>query len=260
MRRITFWATGMSCLLVILVACLGLLSIWSARTFIIKGVNVGLEGVVTVIHSKEATLERFENIVSETLPAAVETVDSMLAADQELSPSFSVIQEKALLRLGNDLLPQLIRLKSTAETISHIIVSANETLGLINILPGIQLPLLPTEQWQSFNNRLSAIQDNVQGLVEIIVQNNNNGYTAKGPEIRRNLQALTNASQKLQARLVEIKANLNFVLEKINSFLDKITTWINWLAIGLFLVVCWVIGGQIILMRHFWKTRSSRTD
>jgi hypothetical protein len=80
-----------------LVTCLGIISTWGARTFLTKGINVGLEGIVTVIRSGEATLGKFDNIVSETLPTAMIAVESMLAADREPSRGITVIQEKAVL-------------------------------------------------------------------------------------------------------------------------------------------------------------------
>ncbi len=181
MKRITLWIISAPSLLVILVACLGIISTWGAKTFLTKGINVGLEGIVTVIRSGEATLGRFYNIVSETLPTAMIAVESMLTADREPSRSITVIQEKAV-------------------------------------------------------------------------------FMVKDSEIRQNVQALKNISQELKDRLVKIKADLSTVLEKIEVVRAKITGWITWLLMGIFLVMFWVAGGQIYLLWHFWKTRSSRTD
>jgi len=259
MKRITLWIISAPSLLVILVACLGIISTWGAKTFLTKGINVGLEGIVTVIRSGEATLGRFDNIVSETLPTAMIAVESMLAADREPSRSITVIQEKAVLHLRAELLPELNQLKSTAETISQIILSANETLMFINTLPLIQLPPLPAKRWQSLNNRLTVLRDSARGLVDLLMRPKNSGFMVKDSEIRQNVQTLKNISQELKDRLVKIKADLSTVLEKIEVVRAKITGWITWLLMGIFLVMFWVAGGQIYLLWHFWKTRSSRT-
>jgi hypothetical protein len=57
-----------------------------------------------------------------------------------------VIQEKAVLHLRTELLPELDQLMNTAGTITQIILSANETLMIMNTLPLIQLPPLPTKR------------------------------------------------------------------------------------------------------------------
>jgi hypothetical protein len=57
-----------------------------------------------------------------------------------------VIQEKAVLHLRTELLPELDQLMNTAETITQIILSADETLMIMNTLPLIQLPPLPTKR------------------------------------------------------------------------------------------------------------------
>jgi hypothetical protein len=92
MKRITRWIIGAPSLLVILVAFLCIISSWGARTFLTKGINVGMEGIVIVIRTGEATLGRLENIVSETLPTAITAVESMLATDRAPSQNIPVIQ------------------------------------------------------------------------------------------------------------------------------------------------------------------------
>ena len=67
MRRIAPWIISASSLLVILAAGLGIISAWSAKAFLTKGINVGLEGIVNVVHTGEAALGRFDTVVSETL-------------------------------------------------------------------------------------------------------------------------------------------------------------------------------------------------
>jgi hypothetical protein len=67
-------------------------------------------------------------------------------------------------------------------------------------------------------------------------------------------------SQELKDTLVKIKVDLRTILEKIEAIRTKITGWITWLLMGIFLVMFWVAGGQIYLLQHFWKTRSIRTD
>jgi hypothetical protein len=57
-----------------------------------------------------------------------------------------VIQEKAVLHLRTELLPELDQLMNTAGTITQIILSANETLMIMNTLPLIQLLPLPTKR------------------------------------------------------------------------------------------------------------------
>jgi hypothetical protein len=57
-----------------------------------------------------------------------------------------VIQEKAVLHLRTELLLELDQLMNTAGTITQIILSANETLMIMNTLPLIQLPPLPTKR------------------------------------------------------------------------------------------------------------------
>ncbi len=260
MKRITRWIIGAPSLLVILVAFLCIISTWSARAFLTKGINVGMEGIVTVIRSGEATLGRLENIVSETLPTAITAVESMLATDREPSQNIPVIQEKAVLHLRTELLPEIDQLMNTAGTITQIILSANETLMIMNTLPLIQLPPLPTKRWQSLNDRLSALRDSALGLVNLLMPPKNSEFMIRDPEIRRSVQMLKNISQELKDRLVRIKVDLSTILEKIEAIRTKITGWITWLLTGIFLVMFWVAGGQIYLLWHFWKTRFIRTD
>jgi hypothetical protein len=258
MRRVTPWIISLPSLIVILVACLVMLSTWVVRSFLTNGINVGLEGIATVIRSGEATLGRFDHIVSETLPTAMSSVETILAADRDQSPSMTEIQQKAVLKLRIELLPELEQLKSTGETISQIILSANETLLFINTLPLIQLPPLPAKRWQSLNNSLSSLRDNAQGLVDLLMQPKTSEFLVNDSEIRQNMQMLENISQELKDRLVKIKAELSTILNKIEVVGAKITGWITWLLIGIFLVMFWVAGGQIYLLWHFLKTRSSR--
>ena len=260
MKRITRWIIGAPSLLVILVAFLCIISTWGAKTFLTKGINVGMEGIVTVIRSGEATLGRLENIVSETLPTAITAVESMLATDREPSHNIPVIQEKAVLHLRTELLPEIDQLMNTAGTITQIILSANETLMIMNTLPLIQLPPLPTERWQSLNDRLSALRDSALGLVNLLMPPRNRDVMIRDPEIRRSVQMLKNISQELKDRLVRIKVDLSTILEKIEAIRPKITGWITWLLTGIFLVMFWVAGGQIYLLWHFWKTGFIRTD
>jgi len=257
MKRINRWIIGAPSLLVILVAFLCIISTWGARTFLTKGINVGMEGIVTVIRSGEATLGRLENIVSETLPTAITAVESMLATDREPSRNIPELQEKALLRLRTELLPEIDQLMNTAGTITQIILSANETLMIMNTLPLIELPPLPTKRWQSLNNRLSALRDSALSLVNLLVPSKNSEFMIKDSEIRQSVQMLKNISQELKDRLVTIKVDLSTILKKIEAIHTKITFWITWLLTGIFLVMFWVAGGQIYLLWHFWKTRVS---
>ena len=78
----------------------------------------------------------------------------------------------------------------------------------------------------------------------------------KDSEIRRNVQNLKTISRGLEDKLDENKAGLGSVLEKIEVVRTKITNWITWGSIGIFLVLLWIAGGQIYLLRHFWNTRS----
>ncbi len=260
MKRITSWIIGAPSLLVILVAFLCIISTWGAKTFLTKGINVGMEGIVTVIRSGEATLGRLENIVSETLPTAITAVESMLATDREPSQNIPEIKEKAVLHLRIELLPEIDQLMNTAGTITQIILSANETLTIMNTLPLIQLPPLPTKRWQSLNDRLSALRDSALGLVNLLMPPKNSEFMIRDPEIRRSVQMLKNISQDLKDRLVGIEADLSTILEKIEAIRTNITGWITWLLTGIFLVMFWVAGGQIYLLWHFWKVRFIRTD
>ena len=133
MTRITRWIIAAPSLLVILGSFLCIISTWGARTFLIKGINVGMEGIVTVISLGETTLGRLENIVSETLPTAITDVESMLAADREPSRNIAVIQEKAVSYLRTELLPEIDQLINTAGTITQIILSANQTFVQIDV-------------------------------------------------------------------------------------------------------------------------------
>jgi hypothetical protein len=164
------------------------------------------------------------------------------------------------LHLRTELLPEIDQLMNTAGTITQIILSANETLMIMNTLPLIQLPPLPKKRWQSLNNRLSALRDSALGLVNLLSQTKNSEFMINDTEIRRNVQMLKNISQELEDRLVKIKVDLSTILEKIEAIRTKITGWITWLLIGIFLVMFWVAGGQIYLLWHFWKTRFIRTD
>jgi len=67
---------------------------------------------------------------------------------------------------------------------------------------------------------------------------------------------LKNISQGLEDKLDEIKAGLSTVLGKIQAVRTKITRWITWGTLGIFLLLFWITGGQIYLLRHFWKSRS----
>jgi hypothetical protein len=78
-------------------------------------------------------------------------------------------------------------------------------------------------------------------------------------KIRQNVQMLKNISQELEDRLVKIKVDLSTIRKKIEAIRTKITGWITWLLMGIFLVMFWVAGGQIYLLWHFWKTRFIRT-
>ena len=260
MKRLTHWIIGAPSLLVILVAFLCIVSTWGAKTFLTKGINVGMDGVVTVIRSGEATLGRLENIVSETLPTAITAVESMLATGPKPSHNIPVIHEKAVFHLRTELLPEIDQLMNTAGTMTQIILSANETLMIMNTLPLIQLPPLPTKRWQSLYNRLSALRDSALGLVNHLMPPKNSEFMIKDSEIPRRVQMLKNISQELKERLVRIKVDLNTVLEKIEAIRTKITGWITWLLMVIFLVMFWVAGGQIYLLWHFWKTRFIRTD
>lgn len=260
MKRITHWIIGAPSLLVILVAFLCIVSTWGAKTFLTKGINVGMEGIVTVIRSGEATLGRLENIVSETLPTAITAVESMLATDRDPSHKIPGTHEKAVLHLRTELLPEIDQLMNTAEAITQIVLSANETLMIMNTLPLIELPPLPTKRWQSLNNRLSALRDSALGLVNLLSQPKNSEFMINDTKIRRNVQMLKNISQELEDRLVKIKVDLSTILEKIEAIRTKINGWITWLLMGIFLVMFWVAGGQIYLLWHFWKTRFIRTD
>lgn len=257
MRRITPWIISASSLLVILVAVLGIISAWSVKAYLTNGINVGLEGIIKAVHTGEAALGRFDNLVSKKLPTVITAVDSISASDQaSLQGSPSKETEKAVFALRSVLLPELDQIKGTAETISQIILSANETLMFINTLPLIHLPELPTKPWDSVNNRLSALQENAQGLVDLLTQSANSGLAIRDTEIGRNVQNLKIISRELEDKLDEIRAGLSTVLGKIEIVRTKITRWTTWVTAGIFLVLVWITGGQIYLLRHYWNTRS----
>jgi hypothetical protein len=258
MRRITPWIIGAPSLVVILLALLSIVTIWGARTFLAKSVDIGLEGIITVIHSGEATLDRIDNIVSVTLPTSIIAVESMLEADPEQSLNVNVIQEKALLHIRAELLPEIDQLIHTTETITQIILSANETLLHFNTLPFFQLPPLPANRWQAINNRLPVLRDGASGLLTLLTRTQNNGLIISESEIWPNIQKVQNISQELKVKLVKIKADLSTILERIQTTRNKISNWITWSIIGFYLVMLWVAGGQIYLLWHFWKTRSIR--
>ena len=132
----------------------------------------------------------------------------------------------------------------------------------INTLPWIQLPELPTKPWDSINSRLTALQENAQGLVDRLTQpaNASSGLNIKDREIGRNVQNLKNISQGLKDKLDEIKAGLSTVLGKIQTVRKKITRWITWGTAGIFFVLLWIAGGQIYLLRHYWKARSKSSS
>jgi hypothetical protein len=237
-----------------------LLFIWDAKIFLTKGINVGMEGIVAVIRSGEPTLGRLENTISKTLPTAITAVESMLAADREPSRNLAMIQERAVLHLRTELLPEIDQLMNTAGTITQIILSANETLMIMNTLPLIQFPPLPTKRWQSLNNRLSALRSSALVLVNLLTLPQNSEFIVRDSEIQPNVQRLKNISQELKDRLVKIKIDLSSSLEKLETLRTKITRWITWLLMGTFLVMFWVAGGQIYLLWHFWKKRPIHSD
>ena len=103
---------------------------------------------------------------------------------------------------------------------------------------------------------MSALRENAQGLVDLLMRSENSGFMVKDAEIRRKVQTLKIISQELEDKLVEIKADLRTVLEKIEVVRAKITSWITWVSMGIFLVLLWITGGQIYLLWHFWHTRS----
>ena len=260
MKRVTRWIIGAPSLLIILGAILCLISTWSVRTFLTKGLNVGMAGIATVIRSGEATLGRVENTVSQTLPTALMSVESILAAEREPSQDMAAIKEKALRHLRSELLPEIDQLMSSAETISRIILSANETLMMMNTLPLIQLPPLPAKRWQSLTNRLSALRESALGLQNLLIRPENSEPEAGDSQIRQNVQKLNRISQELKNRLVKIQVDLSAILEKIDAIRTRIAAWITWALAGIFLVMFWVAGAQIYLLWHFWKRRSARTD
>jgi hypothetical protein len=215
---------------------------------------------VTAIESGEATLDRLENVVSETLPTAITAVESMLAADREPSRNIAVIEEKAVLHLRIELLPEIDQLMNTAGTITQIILSANETLMFMSTVPLIQLPPLPTKFWQSLNDRLSELRSSALGLVNLLTRPPNGDFMIRDSEIQPNLQRLKFISQELKDRLLKIRADLSTSLERIEALRTKISVWITWLLMGIFLVLLWVAAGQIYLLWHFWKRRLIHSD
>jgi len=219
-----------------------------------------MQGIGAVIRSGEATLGRLENTISKTLPTAITAIESMLATDRESSRNTAMIQEKAVLNLRTELLPEIDQLMNTAGTITQIILSANETLMIMNTLPLIQLPPLPTKRWQSLNNRLSALRSSALGLLNLLTQYKNSEFMVRDSEIQPNLQRLKKISQELKDGLVKTKIDLRSSLEKLEALRTKITGWITWLLIGIFLMMFWVAGGQIYLLWHFWKMRPIHSD
>jgi hypothetical protein len=96
-----------------------------------------------------------------------------------------------------------------------------------------------------------ALRDNALGLVNLLLPPKNSEFMIRDSEIRRSVQMLKDISQELKDRLVKIKVDLSTILEKIEAIRTKITGWITWRLMGIFLVMFWVAGGQIYLLWHF---------
>lgn len=161
------------------------------------------------------------------MPTALTAVGSIFTAERKPSRDLAAIKEKAELHLRSELLPEIDQLMSSAGTINRFILSANETLMMMNTLPLTQWPPLPAKRWQSLNNRLSSLRDSALGLHGLLINPNSGEYAARDSQIRQNVERLNSLSQELKERLVKIQVDLSAILEKIEAIHARICGWIT---------------------------------
>ncbi len=251
MKRITFLFSSGASILVILLAFLGILSTWHVRAFCIRGIDVAVNGVATVGRSAETVLGRIDTIVSKTLPSAVDAVQPLLTGQPEIDQDSEAVRDKATRHLVTSLLPQLEQLQSTAQTISQMAVSANETLALADTLLPTQLPRLPEDTWQSIDQRLVSLQENAKELADRLMSEKDAGYTGPDVTLQENIQALGELSNDLNVRIENTQSGLRTISEKIEVVRGKMHRWVTYLTLAVLLVLAWIAAGQIYLLWHF---------
>jgi uncharacterized phage infection (PIP) family protein YhgE len=147
-----------------------------------------------------------------------------------------------LLGVLDQIQPEYVRLREAYTTIRERLIAASQAFEAIKrLLPGLQLPDMPTEQLASIDTQLQmldaslreirsdlaggSLPDNVPGVAAL----RQVGETIRGVDAR--LGEVVTTANNIEARIAQIRGQLNQALERLNQIILRVAIGLSVLCI-----------------------------
>jgi hypothetical protein len=246
-KRILAWTLIVISVIGILVCTLGVVGSWMIKDRLTQEVLGLLSKADTAVTRVEDSL----TLVDAQLKDAGTAIDTVREAASKLGDRIeknSPVLDRISQILNEELGPTVNKIRDTFLKIEERVSAVNNTIAVVNALPGIELPPLDI-QFEGINDRVSQVFDTVQQLQKSIADFKAGIVQSMAPFLERldrisgflvkldqDMSTYLDKVNKLQAVLAGAKANIPATINKITIFISIIFLWVILAQIGLVLV------------------------
>lgn len=241
---------------VIILSLGGIAGAWWANTTL-SNITVQAFAIVdTGVNVVDTGVSRVDRLVQTSRTEVQQTADTIVSVADELRanrPILTALSERVETRLG----PTVDQIRETLTPVREALTTVANIVSLLNSIPFIneRAPRLDTLD-QAFE-RLSALAADIRQLRTTLRE------AALSEADRMTQQAvdvLTGVTTRIDNRLAETQANVQQVQADIQALRDhlaarqaRLLLIYDLSALGLTLLLLWIIYSQVVVMRYHWR-------
>ncbi len=253
-NRILAWTLIVISVIGILVCTLGVVGSWMINDRL-------TQGVLGLLSKADTAITRVEDLLTladAQLKDAGTAIDTVREAASKLGDRIeknSPVLDRISQILNEELGPTVNKIRDTFLKIEERVSAVNNTIAVINALPGIELPPLDI-QFEGLNDRVSQVVDTVQQLQQSIADFKAGIVQSMAPFMER--------LDRISGFLVRLDQDMNTYLDKVNKLQTalaraklNIPSTINKITLSISIIFLWVILAQIgliLVARVYIKT------
>ncbi len=249
-RRVWLWTAVIISGIVLLLAAAGIIGTWVGRSVVIDVADGVLDGVYQLAGvGREGVV--LVNGHTDDLRVAVEEVET---AVDEISQNVS---DKGLVltllppEKEQKLADTADRIDEAANNIRSIVVAVVELIDAVSKIPFVNIPEPDPAKVESLQSDILAIQTGVDQLAADI-QAFRDDAAGSVDKISGAAGEVASELGNIQDELATIDSNLNDLQTRTGELKSSIRFWTFFIALGLSLLLAWVIYGMVMLIRQKW--------
>ena len=259
-KRILAWLLIVISILGILVCSLGIAGSWLINDRL-------TQAILNLLSRSETALSRVEDSLTladaqlKDASAAVDTVREATADIGDRIEKNSPVLDRIAQILKEELGPAVNKFRDTFLKIEERVLAVNNTIEMLNALPGIQLPSLNLEL-EGLRDRVSHVVDVAQQLQQNVADFRAGIVRSLAPfmekldtiaaflaRLEEDVSTYLDQVNKLQAALAGAKVNIPSLIDRMTLIVSLLLLWVILAQIGLVLVArVYLKTGQMV-----WK-------